>query len=44
MRTIKVISLSVEGVIVTAWEPGLDIPERIENGGSLLETADVDAE
>ena len=43
-QTIKVISLNVEGVLVTAWEPGLDIPERIKNNGSLPETAEMDAE
>ena len=44
MRAIKVISLNVKGVIVTTWEPGLDIPERIKYNGSLPEAAEVDAE
>ena len=31
----KVIRLNVEGVIVTAWEPELHIPERINYNGSF---------
>ena len=38
------ISLNAKGVIVTAWESGPDIPERINYNGSLPEAAEVDAE
>ena len=44
MRTIKVIGLNVEGVTVTTWGPGLDIPERINHNSFLQEAAEVDVE
>ena len=44
MRTIKVTSLNVECVLVTAWDPGLDNSERINCNGSLPEAAEVDTE